>query len=123
MAVPILKSSSITRSLAFYVDVLGARLAFSSGDADPAWTDLELEGHELTVSSFGDGAFGSAAYLRVPDVDAFHRRIAARGWQAPADRGPADREPTDQSWGMRELFVRDPDGNKLIFGSPLAAAA
>jgi hypothetical protein len=30
-----------------------------------------------------------------------------------------DQAPTDQTWGMRELYVRDPDGNCLRFGAPL----
>ncbi|HUF73656.1 MAG TPA: hypothetical protein VMR74_12240 [Gammaproteobacteria bacterium] len=30
-----------------------------------------------------------------------------------------DLEPTDQTWDRREIYVLDPDGNCLRFGSPL----
>lgn len=30
--------------------------------------------------------------------------------------------PVNQTWGMREFYVRDPDGNTLRFGSPAPQA-
>ncbi len=27
--------------------------------------------------------------------------------------------PTDQTWGVRELHLVDPDGNELVFGQAL----
>jgi len=70
-------------------------------------------------SHAGDGAFGSAVYFRVNDVDAVFSDLRTRGWTPVHDRGPVYEAPTDQTWDMRELYVSDPDGNCLRFGSPL----
>jgi len=46
------------------------------------------------------------------DIDALHREFVARGVVPPSP-------PTDQTWGMRELVVRDGDGNVITFGQRL----
>jgi len=46
--------------------------------------------------------------LVVEDVDALHAELKTRGVTI-------DLEPTDQSWGNREMYVRDPDGNSIRF--------
>jgi uncharacterized glyoxalase superfamily protein PhnB len=44
----------------------------------------------------------------VEDVDALHAELVAKGV-------PIDLEPTDQTWGNREMYVKDPDGNSIRF--------
>ncbi len=64
----------------------------------------------LHLQSFKRDRAGSTdACLWVTDVDELHREFAAKGAiiQLP---------PTDQTWGTRELGIRDPDGNVLGFG-------
>src|SRR5438309_202905 len=121
MAIPILKSSNLEASLAFYTVTHGARLLWrDQARTDPGFAAVEWQGHELHLSSYGgDGVFGSAVYFRVDDVDAVYSALLARSWRPPSGRGPVDEAPTDQTWGMRELYVRDPDGNCLRFGAPL----
>jgi catechol 2,3-dioxygenase-like lactoylglutathione lyase family enzyme len=41
-------------------------------------------------------------------VDALHAELVARG--VVIDTGPVD-----QTWGNREMYVKDPDGNSLRF--------
>ncbi len=55
---------------------------------------------------------GTATYCYVDDIDAMYAGFKARGLVA-------EMEPTNQDWGMREVYVRDPDGNSLRFGSPM----
>ncbi len=75
---------------------------------------LTRDGCELHVSSYpGDGVAGSAAYVRLDDVDALHAEFVAKGV-------PIALPPTDQTWGTREVYVRDPDGNSLRFGQASA---
>jgi len=45
------------------------------------------------------------------NVDALHRELAAKGV-------PIALEPTDQTWGNREMYVRDPDNNCVRFIQP-----
>ena len=49
------------------------------------------------------------------DVDALFNAFVARGLVPPERDSPVHRGPTDQSWGTREFYVDDPDGNTLRF--------
>jgi uncharacterized glyoxalase superfamily protein PhnB len=61
------------------------------------------------ASSFpGDGVSGGVVFLVVDDVDALYAELKAKGVEI-------DLEPTDQSWGNREMYVKDPDGNSIRF--------
>ena len=48
------------------------------------------------------------AFLLVDDVDDLFRELSGRGV-------PIELSPTDQTWGNREMYVNDPDGNSLRF--------
>lgn len=76
---------------------------------DPCYLGLILDGVPLHVSSFpGDGKSGAVANLIVDDVDALYGELLAKGLSIAMP-------PTDQTWGNREMYVRDPDGNTLRF--------
>ena len=81
--------------------------------SDPCYMGIGRDDALLHVSSFpGDGALGSVVYIWVDDVDALHRELVDRG--VPLAGGPVD-----QTWGTREIGVRDPDGNGIRFGQRL----
>ena len=42
------------------------------------------------------------------DVDTLHAEFVKRGVRISL-------EPTDQTWGNREMYVEDPEGNKIRF--------
>jgi uncharacterized glyoxalase superfamily protein PhnB len=44
----------------------------------------------------------------VEDVDTLYAEFVAKGV-------PIHMPPTDQTWGNREMYIRDPDSNKLAF--------
>jgi catechol 2,3-dioxygenase-like lactoylglutathione lyase family enzyme len=125
-AVPILKVTNMVAALDFYCAVLGFATDFRySASADgPTYAGVSLDGHQIHLSTFaGDGVRGTAVYFYVDDVDALFRQFVARGLRTPGNRdSPVEEGPVDQSWGMREAYVRDPDGNALRFGSPIAHA-
>ena len=62
------------------------------------------------VSTFpGDGVSGGGvATFVVEGIDALHAELTARGVAI-------DFEPIDQSWGNREMYLLDPDGNSIRF--------
>lgn len=63
----------------------------------------------LHLSSLsGDGVAGNAVNIVVDDVDALHAELVAKG--VPIAVGPVD-----QTWGTREMYVKDADGNSLRF--------
>ena len=113
VAIPVLRASEIAHAQSFYCDRLGfARdWLYQPHDdlSDPAFMGLSRGGARLHVSSFsGDGVFGSVATFYVRDVDALFREYRAREVEI-------DLEPYDQTWGNREMYLQDPDGNKLRF--------
>ena len=112
LAIPVLHVSSSAAAEEFY-----ARLGFRAQWAyrpdgslpDPCYMGVARDGVTLHVSSYsGDGVAGGVVFLLVDDVDALHAELVARGV-------PIDLAPTDQSWGNREMYVRDPDGNSIRF--------
>ena len=54
--------------------------------------------------------------ITTDDVDALFARYRARGLVIP-DRpeSPVHQGPLDQTWGTREWYVDDPDGNTVRF--------
>lgn len=119
MATPVLKATSLDRALAFYTGTLGATLAWRTDPpGDPGYACVRWREHELHVSSHaGDSVFGAAVFIEVDDVDAVFSALRATGWTPRTERGPVFAGPTDQTWGTRELYVDDPDGNVLRFAT------
>ncbi len=124
--VPIVKVTDIQRAVEFYCGTLGfvQDFRYSAGAAGPTYVGISLDDQQIHLSNFaGDGVAGTATYCYVDDVDALVARFRARGVQTPGNpASPVEDGPTDQTWGMREFYVRDPDGNTLRFGSPVAEA-
>ena len=112
-AIPVLHVSSSAAAEQFYCRGLGFRVQFAyrpgGPAADPCYMGLTRDGVWLHLSSFpGDGVAGGVVYLAVEDVDALHAELVAKG--VAIDSGPVD-----QTWGNREMYVRDPDRNGIRF--------
>lgn len=112
-AIPVLHVSNAAAAHEFYCNRLGfsQRFAYRFDDAqpDPCYLGLTRDGVHLHISSFAeDSVSGGAVFVVVEDVDALHAELKAKGVTI-------DLEPTDQSWGNREMYVNDPDGNSIRF--------
>lgn len=117
ISVPIVKVRDIKASEFFYCSVLGfqKRDEYLATQDGPAYLTVSLGSAVLHLSSFpGDGAFGSAVYFDVDDVDSLYDSFLKSGLER------VDLAPTDQTWGRREIYVLDPDGNCLRFGMQLS---
>lgn len=116
--VPLVRCSRMADSLAFYSGVLDFEVGGTAPDIeDPAFNVLTREGDTLFLSSHsGDGEFGQAVVVLTRDLDALFAALLKRGFQPPGRPGsPVHEAPLEQSWGTRELYVDDPDGNTLRF--------
>ena len=106
-------------SIAFYTKVLDFECVEHGGHGDPTFSVLMRGGSLLCLSSHaGDGTFGQAIGVLTDNVDALFHRFRARGLKTPGNPdAPAEvhEGPINQSWGTRELYVDDPDGNTLRF--------
>jgi catechol 2,3-dioxygenase-like lactoylglutathione lyase family enzyme len=117
--IPIIKCRDLARSIAFYTRVLDFAL-LNPNDTSPV-VDIVNGDAELQLSTMsGDSVFGCAINVLVDEVDALFQRYLARGLDiAPYGHSPVHQGPIDQSWGTREFYVTDPDGNTLRFRTPI----
>lgn len=105
---PVMPTTDMVRTAAFYT-ALG--FAIESQDAD--FLTARRDGIELFFSRMPDHdpkRTAACIYVRVTDADAF-----ALLWQGKDGVKPL----RDQSYGQRDLPVTDPDGNLILFGSPI----
>jgi len=112
-AIPVLHVSAAAVAEEFYCKRLGFTPVFAyrvnDRQPDPCYMGLERDNVEVHVSSFsGDGVAGGVVFIGVEDVDQLHKELKDKGVTI-------DLEPTDQSWGNREMYVTDPDGNSIRF--------
>lgn len=124
--VPILKVTDIQSALDFYCSTLGfvQDFRYSAGPSGPEYAGISLDGNQVHLSTFaGDSVIGAATYCYVDDVDALFRKFLAAGLRTPGNlQSPVEEGPVNQTWGMREFYVRDPDKNTMRFGSPVPKA-
>lgn len=128
-AVPLLAVYDVPTSIAFYRDVLGFEVIntskpFTDAKDDYGWAFLRLNGVELMVNNAYEnnirpavpdpsrtaGHRDTALYFACRDVDAARAYLLAHGIAAP--------EPKVAYYGMKQLYIADPDGYALCFQWP-----
>lgn len=117
--VPVIKCSDLKVSYRFYTDILGfAAMHGDDPETDPV-IDLARSAARVQLSSMaGDSVFGVAINVEVDDVDPLFAEFLSRGLDnSGRENSPVHRGPIDQTWGSREFYVTDPDGNTLRFRS------
>jgi catechol 2,3-dioxygenase-like lactoylglutathione lyase family enzyme len=119
MIIPLIRSSEMTRSIRFYTVMLDFELAFSDSDGQgPAFATLKRGNDYIYLSSHsGDGVFGGAVYVAVDNVDRLIEELRERGLPPSKKDSPVHQGAVDQTWGTREFYVDDPDGNTIRFVS------
>ena len=102
-------------SLAFYVDRLGFRVHFQMGDPI-SYAIVERDAVSIhLIPASQDATMGrSSIYVFATDVDALHDELRASSCTIEVP-------PTDFFYGMREMSVRDLDGNRITFGQEVKA--
>ena len=116
LAIPLLHVSNSASAEEFYCSRLGFRREFAHRPdgvtTDPCYMGVTRDGIWLNLSSFsGDGVSGGVVNLITEEVDVLHAEFVAKG--VPIAVGPVD-----QTWGSREMYVKDADGNCVRFIQP-----
>jgi uncharacterized glyoxalase superfamily protein PhnB len=112
-AIPLLHVSNAASAVEFYASGLGFQLEFEHRPdgvvADPCYMGMSRDGVWINLSSFsGDGVAGGVVNLMVDNVDNLFAEFTAKDVKI-------DVPPVDQTWGSREMYVKDADGNCLRF--------
>ena len=113
--VPILPVRDLTRAIEFYEHLGFTAKRYRDGDF---YTFIQRDGRELHLSKtpelFPEHNFVRVYfYLSAGTVAALEAQCRANGMTIV--------EPlTPREWKMKEFVLRDPDGNRLIFGESLS---
>jgi glyoxylase I family protein len=122
---PLLQVFDMPASVRFYRDSLGFEVVTASGPGDHfGWGLLRLGGAELMLNTAYEaddrppkpdparvaGHADTGLYFACPDVDGAYRELLAKGLQLDP--------PVMRDYGMKQLYVADPDGYTLCFQSP-----
>lgn len=113
--------ADIQKSMTWYRDVLGFEVQ-QQYEREGGLRAVALQAGDVRILlNQEDGAKGwdrkkgegiSIQFITNGSVDDIAARVKASG-------GTIDAEPADMPWGVRMLRLRDPDGFKLVFSSPL----
>ena len=114
--VPILGYRDAGVTAAFWRS-LGFRVADASADETPYLIAVR-DGAELHFAAdpgLDPGASPYRCYVAVGDVEVLHAEWSSHG--LPAEGAPSLAAPVLMPWGLREMWVTDPDGTVVRFGS------
>ncbi len=117
--IPLLRCNDLKEAIAFYTNVLDFTLKYPKASDNEWVVDLVNSDAEIILAS-KDGTPRIAMYVIVDDVDATFKKYVERGLIVPNNPdSPVHNAPIDQTWGLREFYVNDPNGNTLRFATPL----
>jgi catechol 2,3-dioxygenase-like lactoylglutathione lyase family enzyme len=111
--IPILRSFDETKAKEFYVGFLGFTVDFEHRFEPglPLYMQVSRDGCVLHLSEhYGDASPGAAIRIETSDLDAFHAELNSKEY------GFARPGIDEQPWG-RDMSVKDPFGNRLIFSA------
>jgi uncharacterized glyoxalase superfamily protein PhnB len=114
--VPLLSVQDIDHSSAFYRDQLGFEMkATWVPNGQLTWCRLERSGSAIMLQQAEDGpdenrGRGVYFYFNCDDIDALYAEFAQRGLQL--------NPPIVAFYGLKQVYLKDPDGYELCFQSP-----
>src|SRR6266851_2096936 len=118
--VPLFKCRNMKEAIVFYTGILDFRLKYPDETEDDGVVDIVNGEIELQLTTHENNTlFGSVVNITTDDVDARFARYLERGLDVSGKKNsPVHQRPVDQSWGRREFYVTDADGNTLRFVQP-----
>jgi methyltransferase (TIGR00027 family) len=104
----------------FYVEFLGFSIDWEHrfDDNAPLYLQISRGGCTLHLSEhYGDAVPGSALRIDTEDVDALNRELLGKNYKY------AKPGVQETPWQTREMTLKDPFGNRLVFSQPLPPPA
>jgi uncharacterized glyoxalase superfamily protein PhnB len=119
--IPLFKVRDMQSAVRHYTEVLDFVMTWPDDTADSAVVDLGHDETEFQITTHeSERLFGLVAYVWVDDVDSLFAKYKSRGLDTNRPNSPVHQGPIDQSWGRREFYVTDVDGNTLRFCQNIA---
>lgn len=128
---PLIQVFDMPTSLAFYRDTIGMELVQRAPDHAAGdnldWVWLRRDGADLMLNTAYDpdaerpespeparvaAHDDTALFIGCPDVDGMYRHLRAKGLTVEP--------PKTAPYGMKQLYVKDPDGFTVCFQWPVA---
>jgi catechol 2,3-dioxygenase-like lactoylglutathione lyase family enzyme len=116
---PFMHVADLASAISFFEDILGFKTLFQMRDyayVDREGAGLRILSHANT-EEIGVPHRGFAYYFDVRDIDALVAELQPR--LAALSKGDVH-GPVNQEYGQRELMIRAPDGNLVVFGQSIA---
>jgi catechol 2,3-dioxygenase-like lactoylglutathione lyase family enzyme len=116
--IPVFRIFSVEKAREFYLDFLGFKVDWEArfGADLPLYMQVSRDGFAIHLSEHhGDATPGSKVFVAVTGVHDLHRELTDKKYRY---NRPGLQE---QDWGMTELTVNDPFGNRITFGEPKTA--
>lgn len=108
-SIPVLRVQDYERAKAFWTDTMGFAVAEEGGEP-PRFGIFKRDAATVFVDAWHGGEAAPSpswrAYFHVEDIEAFVATLD----------GPEIQGPVTKPYGMREVEIRDPEGNLLCFG-------
>ncbi len=119
---PLIQVFSMPRALGFYRDVLGFEVVSDSGNGDDSsWVWLRRDNVDVMLNDQYESGHvpdtcppervkwhrDTCLYFGCPDVDAAYEYLQSKGVECDP--------PKDAPYGMKQLYLRDPDGYGICF--------
>jgi catechol 2,3-dioxygenase-like lactoylglutathione lyase family enzyme len=126
----LLEVFDMPRSIAFYRDALGFKVAHTSRPGDEfTWALLTLGNAALMLNTAYDEEDERPAEPDPERVEAhadtalfFGRRDLDGAYEHLREKGVPVREPVVTRYGMRQMWLADPDGFRICFQCPASAS-
>lgn len=110
--IPIVRILDEAKAREFYVSFLGFHIDWEHRFADsaPLYMQISRDGCVIHLSEhYGDCVPGGAIRIETEDVAALNRELNDKDYKY-AHPGIGD-----TPWGMREMNIKDPFGNRVVF--------
>ncbi|HLO46396.1 MAG TPA: VOC family protein [Leadbetterella sp.] len=116
--IPLLKVKNIVEAVDFYTNILDFELKYPNEELNIFCVSL-INGQAEFQLTETDGFFGVSVSVFVDNVDVLFKKFLKRGLITPKkENSPVHEGPIDQTWGTREFYVTDTDGNTLRYCMP-----
>ncbi|WP_089251299.1 VOC family protein [Rhodococcoides kyotonense] len=103
----ILRPADYDRTLAFYRDSLGLAVHREYGAGTVFFAGQSLIEIAAHGGSASPSTFDGALWLQVRDIESTATELRERGVVI-------ERDPKQESWGLIEMWLRDPDGVPIV---------